>query len=151
MKLIVKKLSETSKPPLYGDELAAGADLYANEDCIIKPGERACIGTGIAIEWVKNNKYDEEPESYYMKLSSRSGLSKNFGIEIGAGILDPSYRGEIKVMMFNHGEKEFIVSHGDRICQGILTRITRFSEIEFVDELSETERGQGGFGSTGTK
>jgi dUTP pyrophosphatase len=151
MKLIVKKLSETALAPKYGDPGAAGADLYSDEDCVIESGKRKCVGTGICVEWIKNNEHDEEPEQFYLRIAPRSGLSVKSGINVLAGICDVSYRGEIKVVLINHGDTDFIINKGDKIAQMIITRITKFDEIEFADELSATERGEKGFGSTGTK
>lgn len=151
MKLIVKKLSETAELPVYGSELSAGLDLRASEDKSIAPNERTCVKTGIAVEWIKNNENDEEPSQFYLRIAPRSGLSVKNGINILAGVVDYPYRGEIGVVLINHGDKEFIIKQGDRIAQAILTRCEIFTEIELSDELSETQRGAGGFGSTGTK
>lgn len=151
MKLLIKKLSETVQMPVYGDEYAAGLDLRSDEDCVIEAGKRKCIKTGLSIQWIKNNEDDEEPEKFYLRLAPRSGLAFRQGIDIFGGVIDFNYRGEIKAILFNSGEEDFVIEKGDRICQAILTRIERFDEIEFVNELSETERGEGGFGSTGVK
>lgn len=151
MKLLIKKLSETAQMPIYGDEFAAGCDIRSDEDCIIEAGKRKCVKTGLSIQWIQNNEDDEKPENFYLRLADRSGLAFRYGITILAGVIDYSYRGEIKVILFNSGEDNFVIEKGDRICQGILTKIERLSENEFVDELSETKRGEGGFGSTGVK
>jgi dUTP pyrophosphatase len=150
MKLLIKQMSETAKLPIYGTPGSAGVDLCSDEDCIIKPGERKCISTGIAIEWVQNNKDDDKPENFYMRLAARSGLSLKQNIDIAAGVCDSSYRGQIGVILINNGRCNFIVLKGDRIAQAILTKIEVFSEILFTNDLSTSDRGNGGFGSTGT-
>jgi dUTP pyrophosphatase len=151
MKLIVKQLTETAQIPTYGDEFAAGLDIRSAKDYIIEPKQRECISTGIAIEWIKNNENDENPENFYMRIAARSGLSVKNNIDLGAGVIDSNYRGEIKVVLINNGTEKFIINTGDRIAQGILTRIIRFDEIVLQTDLSETIRGEGGFGSTGIK
>ncbi len=151
MRLLIKTLDSSAIVPTYGTDDAAGLDLYANVDLIIPPDTRACVSTGISLEWVKNNELDEEPKNFYLRIAPRSGLAFKNGIDVGAGVVDFGYRGEIKVILFNHGDKEFIISKGDRIAQAILTRIIRFDEISLSDTLSETQRGVGGFGSTGTR
>ena len=168
MKLIVKTLTDDAIIPTYGSVDAAGLDLYASSDYLILPNTRDCISTGIAIEWARSNEFqdkfqdkfqdefqdkfqDENPENFYMRIAPRSGLAYKHGIDVGAGVIDFGYRGEIKVILFNHGDNEFIIKKGDRIAQAILTRIIRFSEIITSDTLSDTQRGSGGFGSTGTR
>lgn len=151
MKLIVKPLTKTASLPIYGDDYAAGADVRSDEDCVVEAGKRKCISTGISAEWCKSHENDENPKKYYLKLCPRSGLAYNHGIDLFAGIIDFNYRGEIKVILFNSGEKDFVIERGDRICQAILTRIEKFDEIVLSNELSNTERGEGGFGSTGVK
>ena len=151
MKLIVKTLSETAKLPSYGSSAAAGLDVRSDEDCVIGAGERKCIGTGICIEWIKNDENDENPEDFYMRIGARSGLAIKKGINVFGGIVDFDFRGEYKIILHNSGNEEFIVNKNDRIAQLLLTRITRCSEIVLQTELSQTERGEGGFGSTGIK
>ena len=135
MKLKLILLNENAKIPTYGSPDSAGLDLYASEDYIIQPGERSCVGTGLSIEWVRNNEKDEKVEQFYFRIGPRSGLAVKNGIDCMAGICDADYRGEIKVVLINHGKEDFIISKGDRIAQGILTRIERFSEISIVDDL----------------
>jgi len=151
MKLLIKKLSETVQMPVYGDEYAAGLDLRSDEDCVIEAGKRKCIKTGLSIQWIKNNEDDEEPEKFYLRLAPRSGLGLKKSIDVACGVIDFSYRGEIGVVLINNGEEDFIINKGDKIVQAILTRIQVFSDIEFVDELSNTQRSNGSFGSTGVK
>jgi dUTP pyrophosphatase len=159
MKLIIKKLSPTSITPTYGTVDAAGLDLYADSNYIIKSGSRQCVSTGIALEWSSNTDSnadsntnpDSNPENYYLRIAPRSGLAYKNGIDVGAGVIDYGYRGEIKIILFNHGDTDFVVASGDRVAQAILTRIIRFDEIIESDVLTNTSRGSGGFGSTGTR
>ena len=151
MKLQVKILNPNGKIPTYGSEYAAGLDLYSSDEYVIKPYSRECVSTGIALEWDKTNEFDENPEHFYLRIAPRSGLSLKNGIDVMAGVIDYDYRGEIKVILFNSGDKDFFISKGDKIAQGILTKITRFNEIIQIEQLNDTTRGDGGFGSTGIK
>lgn len=152
MKLLIKKLYQRALIPTYGSEGAAGLDLCAYEDHIVPPRTRKLISTGISIQWISSNNNDvvnENPEDYYFRIAPRSGLTVKYCIEIGAGVIDSDYRGEVKVCFINNSDSPYFISHGDRIAQGILERIKRFDTIEEVDELIKTDRGDGGFGSTG--
>ena len=138
-KLQVKKLVEKAILPKRGTEFAAGYDLYSSEDKIVPKKNKACISTGISIAL---------PYGNYGRIAPRSGLAaKNF-IDVGAGVIDVDYRGELLVLLFNFSDEDFIVKAGDRIAQLIVEKIT-ITEIEEVTELSPTKRGDGGFGSTG--
>lgn len=123
----------------------AGIDLYATEDCIIQPGEQTLVKTGISVSF--------SPD-YYLRIAPRSGLAYKSGIDVMAGVIDSSYRGEIGVILRNHSvatEEDtgaFIINRGDRIAQMIPERISQEHFI-FVSELDDSERGEGGFGSTG--
>jgi dUTP pyrophosphatase len=120
----------------------AGIDLYATEDCIIQPGEQRLIKTGISVSF--------SPD-YYLRIAPRSGLAYKNGIDTMAGVVDSSYRGEIGVILRNHSvATEFIINRGDRIAQMIPERISQEHFI-FVSELDDSERGEGGFGSTGVR
>jgi dUTP pyrophosphatase len=125
----------------------AGIDLYATEDCIIQPGEQALVKTGISVSF--------SPD-YYLRIAPRSGLAYKNGIDVMAGVIDSSYRGEIGVILRNHSvatEEDtgaFIINRGDRIAQMIPERISQEHFI-FVSELDDSERGEGGFGSTGVR
>ena len=125
----------------------AGIDLYATEDCIIQPGEQALVKTGISVSF--------SPD-YYLRIAPRSGLAYKNGIDVMAGVIDSSYRGEIGVVLRNHSvatEEDtgaFIINRGDRIAQMIPERISQEHFI-FVSELDDSERGEGGFGSTGVR
>ncbi|HOV90627.1 MAG TPA: dUTP diphosphatase [Syntrophorhabdaceae bacterium] len=129
--------------PLYATEASAGMDLLAfiDEPIVIKPMERALIPTGI---------YMSIPEGYEGEIRPRSGLAYRFGITVlnTPGTIDSDYRGEVKVLLVNLGDEPFTVNNGDRIAQIIFKSVARAS-LQVVSNLSETLRGQGGFGSTG--
>lgn len=135
----VKKLRSDAYLPTRGSDFAAGADLYAVETVEILPGERAMVSTGISVAFSND---------VYLRIAPRSGLAAKHGIDVLAGVVDSDYRGEIKVILVNHGKERFIISPGDRIAQMILERIktAMFSE---VSSLSDTARSSKGFGSTG--
>jgi dUTP pyrophosphatase len=141
--MIVKfnKLSDSAKVPSRANPTDAGADIYSIEQCIIQPLERKAISTGIRMEI---------PEGYYARIAPRSGLAVKNGIDVLAGVVDSSYRGEIKVVLYNSDKSNsFFVNPGDRIAQLIIEKHYNFDLIEVVEELSDTDRGSGGFGSTG--
>ncbi|KAL2218686.1 putative Dut [Thermoascus aurantiacus ATCC 26904] len=137
--LLVKKLSEKGRAPTRGSAFAAGYDLYSAKDTVIPAKGKGLVDTGIAIA---------VPEGTYGRIAPRSGLAaKNF-IDTGAGVIDADYRGEVKVLLFNFSDEDFVVKEGDRIAQLVLERIYT-PEVKVVDELEESIRGAGGFGSTG--
>lgn len=133
------KLSERAKAPTRGSVDAAGYDLYAAEEKVIEPGKRACVKTDIQIE---------VPSGTYGRVAPRSGLAAKHGIDVGAGVVDKDYRGNVMVLLFNFGDAAFSVSPGDRIAQLVLEKIC-MAELEELPTLDETDRGDGGFGSTG--
>lgn len=141
----VKKLDERAILPTYGSEYSAGADLYAclDEAVTIQPGEAVLIHTGLAMEI---------PEGYAGLIYARSGLATKKGLAPSnkVGVVDPDYRGEIMVSLFNHSKEERVVEHGERIAQLVIAPFLTAS-WNVVEELEETVRGAGGFGSTGTK
>ena len=121
----------------------AGLDLHAAEQAVLGPGERASVGTGIAIE---------VPPGHGALVLPRSGLADRHGIALvnAPGLIDSGYRGEVRVLLLNTDRSEpFTVSVGDRIAQLVLVRVETPAVVE-VDELSDSERGQGGFGSSGS-
>ena len=137
------KLDENAKIPEYGSDYAAGIDLYSSntEDIIIPAKNRKLISTGLYISW-------DDPK-YYMRIAPRSGLSVKNCIDVGAGVIDYDYRGELKILLINNSnDKEFIVSKNMKIAQMIPTRMIRLN-LNITDTLEETLRGTGGFGSTG--
>lgn len=144
-KIAVKKLNESAVLPTYGSEYAAGADLYAlpDEDVVIAPHETKFIHTGLAMEI---------PEGYAGLVYARSGLASKRGLAPAnkVGVVDADYRGEIMVALHNHSDKEQVVAAGERVAQIVIAPFLKAC-FEEADELSQTVRGVGGFGSTGTK
>ena len=138
--LKVKKLSEFATIPKRGSPYAAGFDLSSAYDVDIPPCGKALVKTDISISI---------PPNTYARIAPRSGLAlKNF-IDVGAGVVDYDYRGNVGVILFNHSQDDyFCVERGDRIAQLILEKISMADVVE-VDELDETARADGGFGSTG--
>ena len=143
MKLRIKKEVEDIPTPCYAHEGDAGMDLFAAEETIIQPGERKLVSTGIRIALDKGFEAQVRP---------KSGLAINQGITLlnTPGTIDCQYRGLVKVILFNAGEKPFHVEKGSKIAQMVINRIEN-AEIELVEELDQTQRGEGGFGSTGLK
>jgi dUTP pyrophosphatase len=137
--LLVKKLSADATTPTRGSAFAAGYDLYAAKPTTIPSRGKALVSTDLSIA---------TPEGTYGRIAPRSGLAaKNF-IDTGAGVIDADYRGEVKVLLFNHSEVDFEVQKGDRVAQLVLERIYTPDIVE-VEDLEESVRGAGGFGSTG--
>lgn len=138
MKLKVKKLVENAKLPERKREGDAGLDLYCIEDVEILPNEIKLVSTGIAIEI---------PKGYFGLIKDRSGLASK-GLHVLAGVVDENYRGEVKVVMINFGKEKIKLEKFSRIAQLIIIPYAKV-EVEEVEELSETERGEKGFGSSG--
>jgi dUTP pyrophosphatase len=137
-----RRLSAAARPPSQGHEGDAGHDLHAAEAVTIGPGERASVGTGIALAI---------PEGQAGLVVPRSGLAARHGISVvnAPGLIDAGYRGELRVLLLNTDRSEpFEVEPGDRIAQLVLVRVET-GALEEVEELDETVRGAGGFGSTG--
>jgi dUTP pyrophosphatase len=137
-----RRLSEAARPPAQAHEGDAGFDLHAAEAATIAPGERASVGTGIAVAI---------PEGQAGLVIPRSGLAARHGISVvnAPGLIDSGYRGELRVLLLNNDPVEtFGVRPGDRIAQLVLVRVETEETAE-VEELDETVRGAGGFGSTG--
>lgn len=139
MKLKIKKLNQDAKLPSYAHKGDAGLDLYSCEDCVIPAGERKLISTGIAIEL---------PEGYVALVWDKSGIAANNGIKSMGGVIEYTYRGEYKVILFNTSKEDYEIKKGDKIAQ-LLIQPIETAEIEEVENLSESERGDGAFGSTG--
>ena len=135
----VKLLSFDAKVPTRAPEFSAGLDLSSIEDTVVPANKWIAIPTGISIQI---------PKDCYARVAPRSGLAFKHGIQVGAGVVDSDYTGEIKVILFNHGSSDFEVKKGDRIAQLIFEKIYNEYFIE-VEELDDTVRGDGGFGSTG--
>ena len=145
MKLNFKKLDERAKAPSYGSEYAAGADLYAVTDgeVTIAPSETKFIRTGIAMEI---------PVGMVGLIYARSGLACKKGLAPAnkVGVIDSDYRGEIMVALHNHGTEPQVIATGERIAQMVIAPFYT-AEYTEVEELSDTVRGEGGFGSTGNR
>lgn len=139
--LKVKRLSDRAILPSYAHPGDAGLDLYASVDLVVEPGQSALVGTGIAIEL---------PLFTEAQIRPRSGLALKHGITVlnSPGTVDQGYRAEVGVILINHGKFPFVVSVGDRIAQMVVKPVLQVRVVE-VTELDSTERGEGGFGSTG--
>ena len=127
--------------PRYATEGAAGMDVVSAETVSIAPGARHPVATGLALAI---------PQGYEIQVRPRSGLALKHGVTVPntPGTIDSDYRGELKVIMINHGTEPFAIARGDRVAQLVLAPVTQAAWDE-VDELDETDRGEGGFGSTG--
>lgn len=143
--LKIKLINTSNNPsPSYSTALSAGVDLRANltDAIILQPGERALIPTGLSIEL---------PDGYEAQVRPRSGLAYKHGISVlnSPGTIDADYRGDIGVILINLGQEEFKVTHGERIAQMV---VAPYTQVQFIESetLSETQRGAGGFGSSGT-
>ena len=143
VKVLIKKLSKDIKFPNYKTYGSSGLDLIANlnSDLLINVGEKNLVPTGIAVAI---------PQGYEIQIRPRSGLASRNGITVlnTPGTIDADYRGEIKVILINHGKEAYKVTKGQRVAQMVLCPVIR-AEFEEVTELPSTERGEGGFGSTG--
>ena len=145
MQVKIKKLNENAIIPVYGTEFSAGADLYALLDAplTVKKGETKLIKTGLAMEI---------PVGYVGLIYARSGLATKKGLAPAnkVGVIDSDYRGEIMVALYNQSEVDQTVENGERIAQMVIAPFIQ-AEFQVQDELTDTTRGEGGFGSTGTK
>ena len=143
IKVLIKKLNPKAKLPKYKTEGSSGMDLMAliEKPIKIKPQSSALISTGLSIAI---------PEDTEVQIRPRSGLAAKSSISVlnTPGTIDSDYRGEIKIILFNHGKEEFTINNKDRIAQIILMPVLK-AEFEEVEELPKTIRGSGGFGSTG--
>lgn len=140
-----KKLDERAVEPKYGSAAAAGADLYAilDEPLTLAPGQTTLVHTGLAVEL---------PAGFVGLVCARSGLATKRGLAPAnkVGVVDADYRGELMVALHNHGAEAQTIDHGERVAQFMIVPYLTAQYVE-VDELSDTVRGEGGFGSTGTK
>eukprot|EP00584_Thalassiosira_punctigera_P002845 CAMPEP_0172531522 /NCGR_PEP_ID=MMETSP1067-20121228/4897_1 /TAXON_ID=265564 ORGANISM="Thalassiosira punctigera, Strain Tpunct2005C2" /NCGR_SAMPLE_ID=MMETSP1067 /ASSEMBLY_ACC=CAM_ASM_000444 /LENGTH=175 /DNA_ID=CAMNT_0013315913 /DNA_START=173 /DNA_END=700 /DNA_ORIENTATION=- len=137
--LQVKFLSEHAKMPTRGSPQSAGFDLSSAEKTVVPAGGRAVVKTDLSVAC---------PEGTYARIAPRSGLAVKKMIDCGAGVVDADYRGNVGVVLFNFGPEDFKVEIGDRIAQLILEKISMVPAMK-VEDLTETQRGEGGFGSTG--
>ena len=143
MKIRITNRCADVESPRRATELSAGFDLRAAVDApvLLHPGERTLVPTGVSIEI---------PPGYEGQVRARSGLALKHGIALvnSPGTIDADYRGEIGVILINHGGSDFTIQRGDRIAQLVIAQVPHF-DLEVVDSLEETWRGEGGFGSTG--
>jgi dUTP pyrophosphatase len=144
LRIKVKRLDPDLPLPRCAHETDAGCDLYSRIDVVLRPGERILVPTGIEIAI---------PQGYAGFIQPRSGLALQHGISIvnSPGLIDSGYRGEVSVILINQdAKKTFRVRRGDKICQLVIQKVEK-PEFQVVDSLDETERGKGGFGSSGQK
>ena len=143
VKVLIKKLDSSVKLPEYKTSGASGMDLIAflKNPVNIKPKKSSLIPTGLSVAF---------SERYEIQIRPRSGIAakKNISVLNTPGTIDSDYRGEIKVIIYNHGDTDFVINNGDRIAQMILTPVIKI-KLEETDKLPETVRGEDGFGSTG--
>tara|TARA_A100000164_G_scaffold141583_1_gene125869 strand:- start:422 stop:859 length:438 start_codon:yes stop_codon:yes gene_type:complete len=143
VKVLIKRLDPSVKLPEYKTSGASGMDLIAflKDPINIKPKKSSLIPTGLSVAFSEN---------YEIQIRPRSGLAakKNISVLNTPGTIDSDYRGEIKVIIYNHGDSDFVVNNGDRIAQIILSPVIKM-KLEETDKLPETVRGESGFGSTG--
>ena len=143
VKVLIKKLDPNVKLPEYKSDGASGMDLLAfiKETINIKPKTSSLIPTGLSVAFSKN---------YEIQIRPRSGLAakKNISVLNTPGTIDSDYRGELKIIIYNHGNEDFVIKNGDRIAQIVLVPVVKM-EFEETNDLPETIRGEGGFGSTG--
>jgi dUTP pyrophosphatase len=143
MKLKIKKIKDNAIIPKYENEGDVGLDLCSTEKYLLKPGERCLVSTGIQTEF---------PVGYEMQIRARSGLAYKKGISVvnGPGTIDAGYRGEIGVVIINHGDEDFEINPGDKIAQAVLNKV-EIADVEVVGELNDSERGENNFGSSGMR
>jgi len=143
VKVLIKKLNPNIQLPIYKTNGASGMDLMAfiEKPINLKPGKSCLVPTGLSVAF---------PKEYEIQIRPRSGLAAKNNISIlnSPGTIDSDYRGEIKIILFNHSSENFIINNKDRIAQMVLTPIIKM-ELEETKELPESIRGEGGFGSTG--
>jgi dUTP pyrophosphatase len=141
MVIKIKKLDPEVKIPCYANNHDAGMDFYAHETGIIKPNERKLISTGISMAI---------PPGFVGLIWDKSGIASKHGLKTMAGVIDSGYRGEIKILLHNLSNQDYLINKGEKIAQMLIQPIVQ-KKIELVEELNETDRGEGGFGSTGLK
>ncbi|MCK4650354.1 dUTP diphosphatase [Candidatus Pacearchaeota archaeon] len=139
MKVKVKRLKENAIIPRYAHKGDAGMDLFSAGNYIVPAGKRQLVSTGIAMEL---------PEGYFASIRGKSGLAYKKGISILGGVIEYTYRGEYGVIVLNTGDEDFEDKAGDQVAQIVITPVAT-AEVEEIEELSETVRGDGAWGSTG--
>ena len=141
-KLLVKRLNKSALLPVKGSAQAAGYDLHALEDALVPARGKVLIGTGLSFAI---------PDGNYGRIAPRSGLAAKHSIDVGAGVIDSDYRGEVKVLLFNLSDVDFQIKAQERIAQLIIEKYTPTVIEEVEGKLEDTLRGEGGFGSTGVQ
>lgn len=143
MRIKIQKINKDAVIPRYVHSGDAGMDLYSIEDLVLPAGERALVGTGLKFEI---------PVGFELQIRPKSGLAANFGITVlnTPGTVDSGYRGEVKVIVFNSSKNDYQIKKGEKIAQGVIAK-HETAEIEEVEELNDSSRGESGFGSTGLK
>ena len=139
IKVKIKKLKENAIVPRYAHPGDAAMDLFSTEDCVVPVGKRRLVSSGISMEL---------PEGYFSSIRGKSGLAAKKGICILGGVIEYTYRGDYGVIVLNTGDEDFEIKVGDKIAQVVIAPVASV-EIEEVEELSESVRGDGAFGSTG--
>ena len=143
VKVLIKKLNSNVQLPSYKTDGASGMDLmaYIEKPINLQPGKSCLVSTGLSVAF---------PKEYEIQIRPRSGLAAKNNISVlnTPGTIDSDYRGEIKIILVNHSNKNFMINNNDRIAQMVLAPITKM-ELEETNELPDTVRGEGGFGSTG--
>ncbi len=137
--LSFQRLDPRATLPSRGSSHAAGLDLHSIEDVTLAPQQRALITTGLAVSI---------PAGFYGRVAPRSGLATKQGLDVMAGVIDADYRGEIRCLLYNAGDEAIFLAAQTKICQLIIEKIITPTAV-WADEISETDRGSGGFGSTG--
>ena len=143
VKVVIKKLDSSVQLPTYKTDGASGMDLMAHieKPINLEPGKSCLVPTGLSVAF---------PKEYEIQIRPRSGLAAKNNISVlnTPGTIDSDYRGEIKIILFNHGSENFIINNNDRVAQMVLTPVMEM-ELEEANELPKSVRGEGGFGSTG--
>ena len=139
--LLVRRLSAKAQLPTRGSRDSAGWDLCSARDLVIPPNSRDVVDTDLAFVF---------PPGCYGRIAARSGLAKRSGVDVGAGVVDPDYRGGVAVLLFNHSRHYLHINRGDRIAQLVLERYVD-AAMQEVSDLPPTQRGDQGFGSTDAK
>lgn len=137
--LSFKRLDPGATLPTRGSSQAAGLDIFSIEEVVIEPRQRSLVRTGLAVAI---------PEGYYGRVAPRSGLATTRGLDVLAGVIDSDYRGEVRCLLYNAGDETIHLPAQSKICQLIIEKIITPGAI-WSDEISDTDRGGGGFGSTG--
>jgi len=140
MEIKIQKVEDV-KTPCYANPGDAGLDLYSAEELILKPGERKVVSTGVKMAL---------PQGYEAQVRPKSGLAAKHGISVvnTPGTVDAGYRGVVGVILINHGQEDFSVEKNTKIAQMVINKV-EYADIQEVESLDDTERGEGGFGSTG--